>query len=175
MVDGPRRHRRRLPHISDGRRLAHQERAVRRRRRQHLPRRFHAQGPADDPRSRRRCAGDLQLGTGQEACHGEGPVGHGIHQAKHGGQRRLPRRELERRLRSDHGAQRQVDRRPAAENQARRLAHGAVRRQPPRAAGARRRRHFRPIAEQGLRRAQERRQAQHHLDAVHQRQPVTSA
>ncbi len=55
----------------------------------------------------------------------------------------------------DHGAQRQVGRRPAAEDQARRLAHGAVRRQPARAAGARRRRHFLRSAEQGLRRAEE--------------------
>ena len=44
--------RRRLPDLPDGRGLAHQARAVRRRRRQHLPRRFRAQGPPDDPRSR---------------------------------------------------------------------------------------------------------------------------
>ena len=97
--------------------------------------------------------GDLQLRAGQEERHGKRPVGHGIHQAEHGRQRRLSRRELERRHRSHPGAQRQVGRRPAAEDQAHRLAHGAVRRQPPRAAGARRRRHLLRAAEQGLRRA----------------------
>ena len=94
-------------------------------------------------------------GTGQEERHGKRPVGHGIHQAEHRRQRRLSRRELERRHRSHHGAQRQVGRRPAAEGQAHHLAHGAVRRQPSRAARARRRRHFLRSAEQGLRRAQE--------------------
>ena len=44
--------RRRLPDLPDGRGLAHQARAVRRGRRPHRPRRFPAQGPADDPRSR---------------------------------------------------------------------------------------------------------------------------
>ena len=44
--------RRRLPDLPDERRLADQARAVRRRRRPHGPRRFPAQGPADDSRSR---------------------------------------------------------------------------------------------------------------------------
>ena len=110
--------------------------------------------------------------TGQEERHGKRPVGHGIHQAEHRRQRRLSRRELERRHRSHHGAQRQVGRRPAAEGQAHRLAHGAVRRQPARAARARRRRHLLRSAEQGFRRAEEPSQAQHHLDAVLERHPV---
>ena len=83
--------------------------------------------------------------------------------------------ELERRHRSRPRAQRQMDRRPAAEGQAHHLAHGAVGRQPARAARARRRRHLLRSAEQGFRRAQGRRQAQHHLDAVLERHPVSSA
>ena len=98
--------------------------------------------------------GDLQLRAGQEERHREGPVGPRIHQAEHRRQRRLPRRELERRHRGRARAQRQMDRRTAAEGAARRLAHGAVGRQPPRAARARRRRHLLRSAEQGLRRAQ---------------------
>ena len=73
-----------------------------------------------DPRSRGDRARDLQLRAGQEERHGKRPVGPGIHQAEHRRQRRLSRRELDRRHRSHHGAQRQVDRRPAAEDQARR-------------------------------------------------------
>ena len=42
---------------------------------------------------------------------------------------------------------------PVAEGQARDLAHGAAGRQPPRAAGARRRRHLLRLAEQGFRRS----------------------
>ena len=86
--------------------------------------------------------------------------------------RRLQGDEMDRRHRSRHGAQRRLGRRPAAEGQAGDLAHGAAGRQPPRAAGARRRRHLLRSAEQGFRRAEERRQAQHRLDAVFQRHPV---
>ena len=85
---------------------------------------------------------DLQLRAGQEARHRKRPVGPRIHQAEHRRQRRLSRRELERRHRGHPRAQRQVDGRPAAEGRAHRLAHGAVRRQPARAARARRCRHF---------------------------------
>ena len=52
VVARPRRHGRRLPDLPDEGRLADQARAVRRRRRPHVPRRLPAQGPADDPRSR---------------------------------------------------------------------------------------------------------------------------
>ena len=65
--------------------------AVRRRRRPHVPRRFPAQGPADDPRSRGDRAGDLQLRAGQEERDRKGPVGPRIHQAQHRRQRRLSR------------------------------------------------------------------------------------
>ncbi len=75
----------------------------------------------------------------------------------------------------DPRAQRQLEGRAAAEGAAHRLAHGAVRRQPARAARARRRRHLLRPAEQGFRRAQGRRQAQHRLDAVLERHPVSSA
>ncbi len=92
-----------------------QARAVRRGRRPHRARRFPAQGPPDHPRSRGDRAGDLQLRAGQEERHRKGPVGPRIHQAEHRRQRRLPRGELERRHRSHPRAQRQVDRRPAAE------------------------------------------------------------
>ena len=74
--------------------------------------------------------------------------------------------------RSHLRAQRQLEGRPAAQGEAHHLAHGAVGRQPPRAAGARRRRHLLRSAEQGFRRAEGRRQAQHRLDAVLERHPV---
>ena len=63
--------------------------------------------------------------------------------------------------------------RPAAEDQAHHLAHGAVGRQPARAARARRRRHLLRSAEQGFRRAEGCRQAQHRVDAVLERHPVS--
>ena len=172
VVARPRRHRRRLPHLPDGRRLADQARAVRGGRRQHGPRRFPAQGPPHGARSRGDRARGLQFGAGQEARHRKGSLGSRIHQAEHRRQRRLSGRELERRHRGHSRAQRQVDGRAAAEGQAHRLAHGAVRRQPARAARARRRRHFLRPAEQGFRRAQEHRQAQHRVDAVLQRHPI---
>ena len=80
--------------------------------------------------------------------------------------------KLERRHRGHSRAQRQVEGRAAAEGAAHRLAHGAVRRQPARAARARRCRHLIRPAEQGFRRAQEHRQAQHRVDAVFQWHPV---
>ena len=52
------------------------------------------------------------------------------------------------------------------------LAHGAVRRQPPRAARARRCRHFLRSAQQGLRRTEGERQARHRVDAVFQRHAI---
>ena len=103
---------------------------------------------------------------------GEGSLGPRIHQAADRRLRRLQGDEMDRRHRSDHGAQRRLGRRPDAQGQARDLAHGAAGRQPPRAARARRRRHLLRSAEQGFRRAQERRQAQHRLGAVFQRHPV---
>ena len=69
-------------------------------------------------------------------------------------------------------AQRELERRPAAEDQAHRLAHGARRRQPARPARARRRRHVLRSAEQGFCRAENRRQARHRVDAVFERHPV---
>ena len=115
---------------------------------------------------------DHQLGAGQEERHREGPLGPRIHQAEHRRQRRLSGGELDRRHRSRDGAQRQMGRRAAAEGAAHRLAHGALRRQPARAAGARRRRHLLRAAEQGFRRAEGRRQAHHRVDAVLERHPV---
>ena len=73
----------------------------------------------------------------------KGSVGPRIHQAADRGLRRLQGDKMDRRHRSDHGAQRRLGRRSDAEDQARDLAHGAAGRQPPRAAGARRRRHLR--------------------------------
>ena len=151
MVARPRGHRRRLSDLPDGRGLAHQSRAVRGRRRQHRARRLPAQGSPDNSRSRRHRARDLQFRAGEEARQREGSLGSRIYQAEHRRQRRLSRRELERRHRGDPRAQRQVDGRPAAEGQAGGLADGAVRRQPPRAARARRCRHLLRPAEQGLR------------------------
>ena len=175
VVARSRRHRRRLSDLPDGRGLADEARAVRRRRRQHHPRRLPAQGPAHGARSRGDRACGLQLRAGQEERHRERPVGSRIHQAEHRRQRRLSRGELERRHRGHSRAQRQVDGRPAAEGAAHRLAHGAVRRQPARAARARRRRHLLRPAEQGFRRAQEHRQAQHRVDAVFATASSTSA
>ena len=133
MVARPRRQRRRLPDLPDGRGLADQARAIRGRRRQHLPRRFRAQGSADDSRSRGDRAGDLQFRTGQEERDREGSLGSRIYQAEHGRQRRLQGDELDRGLGSHPRAQRQLEGRSASQGQAHRLAHGAVRRQPPRA------------------------------------------
>ena len=64
---------------------------------------------------------------------------------------------------------------PLPKVQAHHLAHGAVGRQPARAARARRRRHLLRSAEQGFRRAEGRRQAQHRLDAVSRTASSTSA
>ena len=116
MVARPRRDRRRLPDLPDGRRLARQARAVRRRRRQHLPRRFHAQGPADRSRSRGDRAVHRQFRAGEEECHRKGSVGHGIHQAEHRRQRRLQGRELDAGTEVVLRAQRRLDGRPATED-----------------------------------------------------------
>ena len=59
-----------------------------------------------------------------------------------------------------------------AEDQARDLAHGAAGRQPPRAAGARRRRHLLRTAVQGFPGDEGQRQAQRGVAAVLQRHPV---
>ena len=158
--------RRRLPDLPDERGLADQARAVRRRRRQHGARRFCQEGSPDDSRSRGHRALHRQFRTGEEERHREGSLGPRIHQAADRGLRRLQGDEVDRRHRSDHGAQRRVGWRPDAEDQARDLAHGAAGRQPPRAAGARRRRHLLRSAEQGFRRAEGQRQAQHRVDAV---------
>ena len=172
MVVRPRRHRRRLPDLPDGRRLAHQAGAVRGGRRQHHPRRFPAQGPAHHSRSRGDRAVRDQFRTGEEQGDRKGPVGARVHQAQHRRQRRLQGHDLERRQRSHPGAQRQLERRPAAESPPRDLAHGAVGRQPARALGTRRRRHLLRSAEQGLRRAARGRQAQHRVDALLERHPI---
>ena len=115
---------------------------------------------------------DLQLRTGQVEGHRKGPVGPRIHQAEHRRLGRLSRGELDCRHRSRDGAQRQMGRRAAAKSAAHRVAHGALGGQSARAAGARRRRHLLRSAEQGFRRAEGRRQAQHHFDAVLERHPV---
>ena len=112
------------------------------RRRQHGARRFCQERPPDDPRSRRHRALHRQLGAGEEERQREGSLGSRIHQAADRGLRRLQADEMDRRHRSDHGAQRRLGRWSLAEDQARDLAHGAAGRQPPRAARARRRRHL---------------------------------
>ena len=61
VVVRPRGDGRRLPDLPDEGGLAGEARAVRRRRRPHLPRRLHPQGPADDARPRGHRAGGLQL------------------------------------------------------------------------------------------------------------------
>jgi len=61
---------------------------------------------------------------------------------------------------------------PDAEDEAHRVAHGALVRQPARAAGAGRRGYLLRPAEQGFCRAEGERQAQHHLHALFQRRPV---
>ena len=172
MVARPRRQRRRLPDLPDERGLADQARAVRRRRRQHRAGRLRQEGPPDDSRSRRDRALRRQFRTGEEERQRKGSLGSRIHQAADRGLRRLQGDEVDRRHRSDHGAQRRLGRRPDAEDQARDLAHGAAGRQPPRAAGARRRRHLLRTAEQGFPGAEGRRQAQHRVAAVLQRHPV---
>src|SRR6186713_249462 len=135
MVARPRGLGRRLPDLPDERGLADQGRAVRRCRRQHGAGGFCQEGSPDDSRSRRHRALHRQLRTGEEERQREGSLGARIHQAADRGLRRLQADEMDRRHRSDHGAQRRVGRRPVAEDQARDLAHGAAGRQPPRAAG----------------------------------------
>ena len=103
---------------------------------------FAKKGPADDSRSRGDRALRGQFRTGEEERHREGSLGPRIYQTADRGLRRLQGDKMDRRHRSDHGAQRRVGRRPDAEDQARDLAHGAAGRQPPRAAGARRRRYL---------------------------------
>ena len=133
---------------------------------------FAQEGSPHDSRSRRDRAVRHQFRAGEEARDREGPVGPRIHQAEHRRLRRLRVAQLDRRHRGRHRAQRQMDGRAAAEGAAHRVAHGAVGRQPARAAGARRRRHLLRSAEQGFRRAEGRRQAQHRVDAVLERHPV---
>ena len=131
-----------------------QARAVRGRRRQHRPRRFPAQGPADHPRSR----GDRALRSYnselvKKNATEKDPWGLEYTKQNTAGSGAYKVDELDGRHRSHPGAQRQLEGRPAAEGQAHHLAHGAVRRQPARAARARRRRHLLRSAEQGFRRA----------------------
>ena len=150
MVARPRGLCRRLPDLPDERGLADQGRAVRRRRRQHGAGGFCQEGSPDHSRSRRHRALHRQLRTGEEERQREGSLGARVHQAADRGLRRLQADEMDRRHRSDHGAQRRVGRWPLAEDQARDLAHGAAGRQPPRAAGARRRRYLLRTAVQGF-------------------------
>src|ERR1700722_3282572 len=89
MVVRSRRHRRRLPDLSDESGLAGEARAVRRRRRQHRARRLPAQGPAHRPRSRGDRALHHQFRTRQEERHRPGSLGPRIRQAEHRRQRRL--------------------------------------------------------------------------------------
>ena len=95
----------------------------------------------------------LPLRAGQEERHREGPLGHGVHQDQHRRRRRLQGDALAGRQGGRLRAQRRLEERAAAQGQARHLAHGAVGRQPARAARARRRRHLLRPAEQGFRRA----------------------
>ncbi len=172
MVARPRGVGRWLPDLPDERGLADQGRAVRRRRRQHGAGRFRQEGSPDDSRSRGHRALHRQLRTGEEERQREGSVGARIHQAADRGLRRLQADEMDRRHRSDHGAQRRVGRRSLAEDQARDLAHGAAGRQPPRAAGTRRRRYLLRTAVQGFPGDEGQRQAQRRVAAVLQRHPV---
>ncbi len=75
------------------------------RRRQHRARRFCQEGPADNSRSRRHRALRGQFGAGEEERLGEGSLGSRIHQTADRGLRRLQGDEMDRRHRSDHGAQ----------------------------------------------------------------------
>ena len=150
-----------------------QGRAVRRGRRPHRARRLPEEGPPDDPRSRGDRALHHQFRAGEEERHREGPLGARIHQAEHVRQRRLQAH-----ANGHAGAEVILERnddwklRAAAEGQAHRLAHGAVGRQPARAARARRRRHLLRAAEQGLRRAARGRQARR---SCRRRSPTASS
>ena len=74
---------------------------------------FAEEGPADDSRSRRHRALRDQFRTGEEERQREGSLGPRIHQAADRGRRRLQGDEVDRRHRSDHGAQRRLGRRSA--------------------------------------------------------------
>ena len=89
--------------------------------------------------------------TRQEERDRSRPVGAGLAQGQRGRRRRLPGRELEARQRDHPGALRQLEERPAAEDQARDRARRAVARHAPRHARARRCRSLDRLSAQGLR------------------------
>ena len=99
MVARPRRHGRRLPDLPDEGRLAGEARAVRGRRRPHVPRRLPAQGPAHHTRPRGDRAVRHQLRAGEEERDRERSLGPRIYQAEHRRRRRLQGREVDRRHR----------------------------------------------------------------------------
>ena len=72
---------------------------------------FLQEGPADDSRSRGDRALRRQFRAGEEERQREGSLGPRIHQAADRGLRRLQGDEMDRRHRSDHGAQRRLGRR----------------------------------------------------------------
>jgi peptide/nickel transport system substrate-binding protein len=142
MVARSRRHRRRLSHLPDGSGLAVEARAVRRRRRQHDARRFHAHGPLTCPDLAVIRAGDLPFGAGQENANERTP-GSRIYQQEYGRQRCLWVVQWDGRQRGQCSKRkRQMGRRPACPSASASLAHGCP---PPAtacAARARRRRHL---------------------------------
>ena len=146
------RHRGRLPDVPDAGRIAGEARAVRRRRRSHHPRRFHPQGSPHHPRSRGDRAVRHQLRAGQEERQRKRSLGHGVHEAE-----RLPAAAPTGSTRWTPGTEVVLERNddwklgPQPKIKPHHLAHGAIGRQPARAAGARRRRHLLRAAEQGFR------------------------
>ena len=176
VVVRPRRHGRRLPDLPDEGRLAREARAVRRRRRPHLPRRLHPQGQADDARSRgRSCRRSINSELVKKHATEKDPWG--LEYTKTniagGGAYKVARWQAGTEVVFERNDDWKSG--PLPKVQARRLAHRAVGRQPARADRARRRRHLLRSAEQGFRRAQAGRQGQRRLDADRQRHPVSSA
>ena len=145
----PRGHRRRLPHLPDGRRLARKARAVRGGRRAHLPRQVPPQGQADDERHGRAGALHLQQRAGEEERHAGRTPGAWTGRASNvagGGAYKVeafrPGQEIVY-VRNDDWKNGPLPKTPPH-----RAARRAQRRQPPRAAGQGRHRHdLRPAAE----------------------------
>ena len=131
---------RRLPDLPDVGRQPRKARAVRGGRRPHLPRRLHPQGQDADVQPRGGRAVRHQFGAREEERDRSRSVGAGLAQGQRGGWRCLQGRELEAGQRDHPRALRQLEERPAAEDQARHRARRALAGHAPRHAGARRRR-----------------------------------
>ena len=154
VVARPRRHRRRLPDLPDGRRLAR-------------PSPSSSSWSTTTPCASTSCSKDrltipdlavivpcvINSELVKKNATEKDPWGLEYTKQNTAGSGAYKVAKLDRRHRGRLRAQRQLGGRPAAEGQAHRLAHGAVGRQPARAARARRRRHLLRSAEQGFRRA----------------------